>query len=177
MVLLYYIIYHIIYISYRIVYYTILYYIYIISFIIMSYIIPYHISYHVYCTILYYIILLWDLRRVCGPSLTDMSLCGLTSTIYQSDCTASQPVRPNMNTYRHEYFKTSPCLLQATGLAGSSLLCQYRGPGYQVDWWLFWVRFSVGVAICLVCITFTPGVRPVNAGGNYLPRRLLLALM
>ena len=29
-----------------------------------------------YYIILYYIIILWDHRRICGPSLTEMSLCG-----------------------------------------------------------------------------------------------------
>ena len=132
-IILYYLSYNIYIISYRILYHIILYLYYIIYHHVIYHTISYIVSCILYHIILYYIILLWDLRRVCGPSLTDMSLCGLTSTIYQSDCTASQPVRPNMNTYRHEYFKTSPCLLQATGLAGSSLLCQYRGPGYQVD--------------------------------------------
>jgi hypothetical protein len=31
---------------------------------------------------LYYIILLWDYRRICGPSLTETSLCGAYRTVW-----------------------------------------------------------------------------------------------
>jgi len=54
-------------------YYAILHYI-ILYYIILYYIILYYII--LYYIILYHIILLRDHRRICGPSLTETSLCG-----------------------------------------------------------------------------------------------------
>ena len=66
-------------ISYHIIlYYIILYYI-ILYYIISYCIILYHISYHIilYYIILYYILMgLPSYTRICGPSLTETSLCG-----------------------------------------------------------------------------------------------------
>ena len=64
---------------YIILYYIILYYI-ILYYIILYYIILYYII--LYYIILYYIILLWDHRRICGPSLTETSLCGAYLYVY-----------------------------------------------------------------------------------------------
>jgi len=61
-----------------ILYYIILYYI-ILYYIILYYIILYHmsyISYNIISYILCHIIFLWDHRCICGPSLTETSLCG-----------------------------------------------------------------------------------------------------
>jgi hypothetical protein len=53
------------------------------------------IRYVLYCIVLYYIILyyiilyniiiLWNHRSICGPSLTEMSLCGVRLLLYKQE--------------------------------------------------------------------------------------------
>ena len=61
--------------------------------------------------ILYYIIILWEPRRICGPSLTETSLCG--AYLYKCECVKASTPTPYsnavgyMNILRHNRTVTS----------------------------------------------------------------------